>query len=437
MLGFSDSLFQYFRDSDDGEPLTSRPLKKSNVDCVDGSTKQKVIASNSVLQMRNNNDLPYYQIVTPTVLEIARNHFGCKDLDGARLENKPTTASCTGTHWDERFFFTDAMSPIFSSEAVSLLSPLTVALLKDTGWYDVTFASKYIQNNPFGLGAGCEFLDEDNCIVDDKVPDKFGPYFCDSVTYFNGDGKISKGSETTCDPSHNHVAYCDLFDFSTALPSGVDVMRNNIKSQFSNPNLASLFIQADNCPIPSIFTVDCTDSSNSIGNKLYPEEQHGAESRCFNSLFEHPSHGGISRGVCLRSYCNQSDRTLEVHLGRQIITCENEGDKHPFVSTEEVSFICPKLSSVCPEMFCPAMCSGQGFCNHDSDPPKCECYDEEDNSPGCYGIGVPYDFYYQEPPIRYPNNEPAVHEWGTPTNAASKRLLLFHLFAVVASLIVI
>lgn len=206
VLGFSDDLFKFFRNSDNGEPLTERPFKKSTVKCVDGSTKKKSLASDLTLQQKGNDGSLYYEIVSPTVVEIAKNHFNCDSLSGVRLENQPTRDSCTGSHWDERFFFTDLMSPIFSSDSVSLLSPLTIALLKDTGWYkEVSFASRYIRNTPFGLGAGCDFLDEDSCIDNNKVPEEYSEYFCDTVTKFSKDGLPTKGSATTCDPSFSHI----------------------------------------------------------------------------------------------------------------------------------------------------------------------------------------------------------------------------------------
>ena len=206
VLGFSDDLFKFFRNSDNGEPLTKRPFQKSTVKCVDGSTKKKSLASDLTLQQRGNGGSLYYEIVSPTVVEIAKNHFNCNNLSGARLENQPTRDSCTGSHWDERFFFTDLMSPIFSSDSVSLLSPLSVALIKDTGWYkEVSFASRYIRNSPFGLGAGCGFLDEDSCIDNNKVPEEYSEYFCDTVTKFAKEGLPTKGSATTCDPSFSHI----------------------------------------------------------------------------------------------------------------------------------------------------------------------------------------------------------------------------------------
>ena len=46
---------------------------------------------------------------------------------------------------------------------------------------------------------------EESCIIDDKVPEKYEKYFCDSVTEFANDGYPTKGSQTTCDPSFSHI----------------------------------------------------------------------------------------------------------------------------------------------------------------------------------------------------------------------------------------
>ena len=196
-----------------------------------------------------------------------------------------------------------------------------------------------------------------------------------------------------------------LLNISNSFLSHIYTARQDMPARFDNPNLGSLFLQADNCPIASIFDVDCTDPSTNINNKLYPEEKYGVHSKCFNSIFEHPAHGGIARGVCLQSHCNKIEGTLEVFVGGQIIRCNHDGEKHQLPLSDDVYFVCPPLYSICPAFACPSMCSGQGICNHELDPPQCECYDEDDTSPGCYGVGVEYelddgsDFVYPNRPV--------------------------------------
>jgi hypothetical protein len=48
-----------------------------------------------------------------------------------------------------------------------------------------------------------------------------------------------------------------------------------------------------------------------------------------------------------------------------------------------------RLSSACPDMFCPGNCAGRGTCVFDhiegtgTPRPKCQCFDESDESAGC------------------------------------------------------
>ncbi len=53
------------------------------------------------------------------------------------------------------------------------------------------------------------------------------------------------------------------------------------------------------------------------------------------------------------------------------------------------TLVCPRLSTACPDLFCPFNCAGRGICNFDhvsvngTAQPKCECFDSSDTSPGC------------------------------------------------------
>ncbi len=53
------------------------------------------------------------------------------------------------------------------------------------------------------------------------------------------------------------------------------------------------------------------------------------------------------------------------------------------------TLVCPRLSTACPDLFCPFNCAGRGVCNYENVgadgtiQPKCECFDKSDTSPGC------------------------------------------------------
>ncbi len=83
------------------------------------------------------------------------------------------------------------------------ISPLTLALLEDSGWYRANYQMS--KGFGFGRGAGCDFV-EKPCVVNGTLPDYAKPYFC-----------VTTGKEDTdakCDPTHTMMAFCDLYDLS-------------------------------------------------------------------------------------------------------------------------------------------------------------------------------------------------------------------------------
>uniref|UniRef100_A0A7S3V3W3 Leishmanolysin-like peptidase n=1 Tax=Chaetoceros debilis TaxID=122233 RepID=A0A7S3V3W3_9STRA len=395
ILGFNDDLFKYFRDFDTGNPLTPRPFKETVVDCVDGTRRKVELASSKTLKKiegkDENGDHLHYEIITPSVQQVVRNQFNCPSLEGARLENQPTKSSCTGGHWDERLFFTETMGPILSSKSAALLSPLTVALLEDSGFYTVNYTSPYVENSPFGLGSGCDFVNG-SCIDKSKneVPEAFKGYFCDSVTKIGDDGKIDSSSDSTCDPTFSSIAYCDLFDFSKRIPDDFPTPDAERKSYFSDQNLGVLFTEADYCPTPVLTTVECSNSKSNPSQRFYPGEIYGKDSKCVFTEYSHPKDGIIRKGACFPTKCNHHNHTATVYVDGENIPCTYDGERHDFPLTTSAVFECPPLRSICPNLFCPAMCSGNGICDYESNPPKCICEDETDDTDGCYGV----DFHY-------------------------------------------
>ena len=387
ICGMSDEFFKYFRDGESGEPLTRRPFQKVMATCVDGSQREVELPDSNTLRLTeavdaNGGDHLYYEVVTPLVKAVVRNQFGCQQLNGARLEQQPTRKkSCTGSHWDERLFFTEAMGPIYT-EGSSMLSPLTLALMADTGFYEVNFESSYIQNSPFGMGAGCDFVKK-NCVDQrtNSVPDSFKPFFCDSVSHFD-EISIDKSTQTQCNPAHTHIAFCDLFDFSKGVPDHFpqpDVSRVN---HFSNPNIGSLFSRGDFCPIVNLHSVNCKIPSESGYNIL--NQKYGESSNCFDTSFVHPINGETNQAVCLRAVCNEKEGNVDVYVGNQIIKCSEDGETHRYPGHVSRTFKCPPVSSICPDIICPAMCSGKGICNYELPIPKCECFDMNNTSLGCF-----------------------------------------------------
>ena len=216
VLGMRAIDFPFFYDHATGLPRTPRPFEPKQVTCVDGNVVRIAPPSSNTLKAgyTGRGNL-YYEIVTPTVRQVVRNHFNCQIMGGARLENQPTNdGNCFGSHWEARLFATDVVAAI-KVPIIQMLTPLTLALLEDSGWYKSEFDSADI--SPFGHGRGCDFVFED-CIVDGNVPEWGKGTFCDEL---NGLSSTPK-----CDISHNYITRCDLVDYDF-YPASVPPDRNH------------------------------------------------------------------------------------------------------------------------------------------------------------------------------------------------------------------
>ena len=76
-----------------------------------------------------------YKLKSTEVLTKARAHFDCSTLDGVELENQGSSGNW-GSHWEKRIFG-DELMVAQATSSYTPLSDVTLALLKDTGFYDI------------------------------------------------------------------------------------------------------------------------------------------------------------------------------------------------------------------------------------------------------------------------------------------------------------
>jgi hypothetical protein len=380
VLGMSSNSYRYFWDPETSQPRTPRPFKASSVQCVDGETRTIYLPDENTLRFGESKlGKRYAMIVTPKVKTVARNQFNCQELEGAQLENQPTGSSCTGDHWDERMFYPESLSGVISPTTI-ILSPLTLALMEDSGWYSAnyTFASV----SPWGHGVGCDFVNE-ACLVKENgqtvVPDYGRGFFC------------TKSSQRGCSPSHHFKMACTLKDYD------VYVSQPNPPTNFQyfapeNPGYGGL-VQADYCPLfgsiyrSDAYELDCrlSENQNIIFDQWY--EKFGPDSMCLES--------SSNTGRCYQTFCDLGNFQFGFFVGTEKYVCEE--DFQQIEITDVTGFLtstitCPRLSQVCPDMFCPANCAGRGVCNFESAidvngtldvRPRCECFDKNDTSLAC------------------------------------------------------
>ena len=98
ILGLTSEDMPYYYDRTTGLPRTTRPLKvATDVECIDGRIASDFdyeifLPSKDTLAFgAMYPGIKYYEVVTPTVRQVAQNHFACEEMRGMRLENQPTS----------------------------------------------------------------------------------------------------------------------------------------------------------------------------------------------------------------------------------------------------------------------------------------------------------------------------------------------------------
>ena len=123
-------------------------------------------------------------IKTTKALDAYRKHFDCMGADHVPLENEGSPGSA-GSHWERSILGQEVMTGEEQWEAQ--YSKITLALLEDSGWYEVDY--DMADRLEFGRGKGCNFI-RDKCFGDDVFPE-----FCSVENQFgcdaNGDKKVA------------------------------------------------------------------------------------------------------------------------------------------------------------------------------------------------------------------------------------------------------
>ncbi|KAL7542508.1 hypothetical protein ACHAWF_007188 [Thalassiosira exigua] len=252
VLGITSSDMLFYYDSTTGLPRTPEPQEKEIL-CMTGERKRMWVPDDTTLREKYSRRGRYFEVTLPTVRQVARNQFNCQRLSGAPLENQPTNEDCFGSHFEERYFFTEALSSILGG-VPELLSSLTLGLFHDSGWYKPDYSVATV--SPFGHGAGCEFVEEP-CIIEGKIPSYSLGSFCNTEYKFAKESGDFLGS-FGCDPTHTSMGICDLVDYST-LSSAYTPPTDEFQYFPGMPTRGALTDRVDYCPTYSMDTVTCQE----------------------------------------------------------------------------------------------------------------------------------------------------------------------------------
>jgi len=141
--------------------------------------------------------------------------------------------------------------------------------------------------------------------------------------------------------------------------------------------------------------LDCQNPENIDSINFY-SEVYGSDSKCFETT--------TGEGRCYRSACVKDEMALKINIRGEWFTCEYDyqelsvrvgGGALPAIVR------CPRLTSACPDLFCPFNCAGRGVCNfaaniNGTTRSKCECFDAGDTSAGCSDSLVPDGGFFQD-----------------------------------------
>jgi hypothetical protein len=182
-----------------------------------------------------------YRLVTPRALDQARTHFGCPNMLGIDLE-AGLDDSLPVPYFEKRLMFDEVLT---LRPGRLIVSPVTLGLLQDMGWYRVNYAGA--QSWHWGRNAGCNFV-LTNCATAWLTT---SPSEALSNTELYQFGCAASDAEG-CSYDHRARSYCNLKQWDFVLDPQF--------RHYSNPNLGGGDALADFCPYFTPYTDgDCTD----------------------------------------------------------------------------------------------------------------------------------------------------------------------------------
>ncbi|XP_037027187.1 leishmanolysin-like peptidase isoform X1 [Bradysia coprophila] len=379
-LGFSVSLYAFFRDENGNprtprKPDTGKPYldEKLQIHKWSNETIRKVVRRRWAVRggyINRTVDM----MVTPRVVEEARRHFKCAELEGAELEDQGGEGTAL-THWEKRILENEAMTGTHTQSPV--FSRITLALMEDSGWYK----ANYNMASPlsWGKGLGCSFAMQSckdwiyalssNDVTESDIDSSGGRSihpFCSKVK--------RDPLQTECTDDRNSVALCNLIRHDKPLPKEYQ----NFDSILHVPSGEEEYYGgsvslADHCPYIQEFTwrsknvvvrgSQCQfEDNNPKPEKNFALESYGANSKCFDhteSMWEERScrqtrewqHWGSG---CYKYKCE--NRRLHILVSNYSYPCYYPGQELSIRVMSggwlhRGSIVCPSCNEICGDYF--------------------------------------------------------------------------------------
>ncbi|OHT06481.1 hypothetical protein TRFO_25509 [Tritrichomonas foetus] len=325
-LGFSSDIFPHYLNRKTGYPYLNDFPKYT---CTNSSYPNKV----------------FTVVATPKLHEVAVKRYGSEYIfdqncpAGAIIEDGGGSGTA-GSHFDILQYMNELMVGMTVGLRNSI-SELSLALLFDTGWYDVDFNLA----EPLFYGDYRSYVGRTTPYTNfTTAPPQ---YVFPSNYLWNGDESSINGN--------NHVTHCtyDHSAYGYFRPVQFDCSQNpNAKpcniNEFVNPKKYKYYSYDDLVDYVPVFY----PYNNRICHKLtspvsgqadFLKDSYGPGSYCVESV----SVGGAEApGLCYQMSCDSSNK-LSVHLGNEKVVCTKANEK---VTSGGITLTCPDPNNICGQL---------------------------------------------------------------------------------------
>jgi len=384
-LGFSSSLFAFFRDKE-GNPLTERG--EDGKPPINAELQVRQWSKKTIKEYRRDwkvrggtRTKTISMMVTPAVKREVRRHFSCPSLEGGELEDQGGDGTAY-THWEKRVFQNEAMTGTVHTDN-PIYSRITLALMEDSGWYRPDYSKA--QELIWGQGAGCDFVKK-SCkeLMDIAIETDTATPFCNTPQ--------ENSEKTYCTADGKSVGSCNLVFYK----SKVERVFQNFDSIEGVDDdeveyAGSSVLLADFCPYVQEFSwlggggaggsddprgTRCDSADNAPeSDSNYALESYGGESRCFQQAtqWEQKSCTMIKQWTRYGSGCYKyecTDGRLNIIVRNVSLPCYEQGQRIQVKLIKGASdgdwvhdgkLICPACSALCSD------CSNEGVTLKDHD----------------------------------------------------------------------
>ena len=240
------------------------------------------------------------------LLQTVRDHFDCQDINAVPLEDDGGEGS-KGGHFERIVFGDETM--VSEDVAIAKFSKMTLALLKDSGWYDIDLEKG--DHYTWGKGEGCDLLKKT----------------CGSASV---EETCSKNNNFGCDKTYKYKMSCTR----TAFTNGCSIKTKGKSCMSGNQD-------------------------------MYFFESQGVSSRCQEFWYGRDKMAG-----CVEIRCNSSKTMYQVSLKGKYpkkFVCRQENQiEKPW---QGYQFVCENPKLICRDL-CPKSCYNRGKCLENG---ECAC----------------------------------------------------------------